>query len=189
MSEEGARCRRGRWLAASPSSRAASKSRPKRPTEVYPAKLEEIRRRHDEGIKKVEDHYPPRSPRSRKNTRKIGASSTSRTTQTKATTQEQYKQTWDKLIKDWTEGMARINGVVGEVRDEAERRFLDWTRPELDGWKPPTEVPPGHAFRRIRASTSTNSPTASPRDPTAQVGADPVRAAGPFAVSRFRARS
>ena len=36
--------------------------------------------------------------------------------------------------------------ILGEVRKEGERRFLDWTKPELDGWKPPIEVPPGMRF-------------------------------------------
>jgi hypothetical protein len=42
--------------------------------------------------------------------------------------------------------MARINDMVTQVREEGERRFLDWAKPELDGWKPPTEVPPGMRF-------------------------------------------
>ena len=42
--------------------------------------------------------------------------------------------------------MARVDQTCREVRDEAERRFLDWSRPELDGWKPPIEVPPGMRF-------------------------------------------
>ncbi len=131
---------------------------------VYPAKLEDIRRRQDEGNKKVEDHYPPRivalKEKYEKDRREVDESYS----QTKATTQQQYKQTWDKLIKDWTEGMARISGVVGEVRDEAERRFLDWTRPELDGWKPPTEVPPGMRFGAFGVDLD-HFPGGAPRDP------------------------
>ena len=113
---------------------------------VYPAKLEDIRRIHDEGMKKVEDKYPPRITALKEKYEKDRRQVDESYQQTKATTQDQYKQTWDKLIKDWTEGMARISGVVGDVRDEAGRRFLDWHRPDLDGWKPPTEVPPGLRF-------------------------------------------
>jgi DNA segregation ATPase FtsK/SpoIIIE, S-DNA-T family len=131
---------------------------------VYPAKLEEIRRRQDEGNKKVEDHYPPKitalKAKYEKDRREVDESNQ----ETKATTQQQYKETWDKLIKDWTEGMARISGVVGEVRDEAERRFLDWHRPELDGWKTPTEVPPGIRFGAFEVDLD-HFPGGAPRDP------------------------
>ena len=113
---------------------------------VYPAKLEQIRRRRDEGDEKgrgplsAPDHRPQGKIRERSaRVRRVESARPRRP-------RRQYKQTWDKLIKDWTEGMARISGVVGEVRDEADRRFLDWNRPELDGWKTPTEVPPGMRF-------------------------------------------
>ncbi len=42
--------------------------------------------------------------------------------------------------------MARVDNTVNEVREEAGRRFLEWGAPELDGWKPPVEVPPGMRF-------------------------------------------
>jgi DNA segregation ATPase FtsK/SpoIIIE, S-DNA-T family len=132
--------------------------------QIYPAKLEDIRRRQDEGNKKVEAHYPPRivalKEKYEKDRRELDESNQ----QTKATTQQQYKQTWDTLIKDWTEGMARISGVVDEVREEAGRRFLDWTRPELDGWKPPTEVPPGMRFGAFEVELD-HFPGGTPRDP------------------------
>ena len=42
--------------------------------------------------------------------------------------------------------MARVDQTVTDVREESGRRFLDWGQPELDGWKPPIEVPPGMRF-------------------------------------------
>ena len=42
--------------------------------------------------------------------------------------------------------MKRIDEALGGVNERASRAFLDWTRPELDGWKPPVEVPPGLRF-------------------------------------------
>jgi S-DNA-T family DNA segregation ATPase FtsK/SpoIIIE len=112
----------------------------------YPARLEEIRRRHDEGLKQVDDKYPPRLKALKE---KYGSDKTAvdeSNQRTKATTKEQYDQAWNNLIKTWTDGMGRINDMVTQVRDEGSRRFLDWARPELDGWKPPTEVPPGMRF-------------------------------------------
>ena len=132
--------------------------------QIYPAKLEDIRRRQDEGNKKVEDHFPPRIVALKEKYEKDRRELDESYQQTKTTTQQQYKQTWDKLIKDWTEGMARINGVVDEVREEGQRRFLDWAKPELDGWKPPTEVPPGIRFGAFEVDLD-HFPNGTPRDP------------------------
>jgi DNA segregation ATPase FtsK/SpoIIIE, S-DNA-T family len=131
---------------------------------LYPAKLDEIRRIHDEAMKKADDKYPPLITALKEKYEKDRRQVDESYQQTKATTQEQYKQTWDKLIKDWTEGMARISGVIGDVRDEAGRRFLEWHRPDLDGWKPPTEVPPGLRFGAFSVDLD-QYPGGSPRDP------------------------
>jgi DNA segregation ATPase FtsK/SpoIIIE, S-DNA-T family len=132
--------------------------------QIYPAKLEVIRQRHDEGIKKVEEHYPPRIAALKEKYEKDRRQVDESYNQTKTTTQQQYKQTWDKLIQDWTDGMARVSGIVGEVRSEDERRFLDWTKPELDGWKPPTEVPPGMRLGAFEVDLD-QFPNGTPRDP------------------------
>jgi energy-coupling factor transporter ATP-binding protein EcfA2 len=131
---------------------------------IYPARLDDIRRRHDEGIKKVEEHYPPRIAALKEKYEKDRRQVDDAYRQTKATTQDQYKQTWDKLIKDWTEGMARVNGIVTEVTEEGQRRFLDWSRPDLDGWKPPTQVPPGMRFGAFEVDLD-HFPNGTPRDP------------------------
>jgi DNA segregation ATPase FtsK/SpoIIIE, S-DNA-T family len=130
----------------------------------YPARLEELRRRHDEGLKQADEKYPPRLKALREkydsDKKELDASNE----RTKATTKEQYDQAWANLIKTWTEGMARINGMVTQVRDEGERRFLDWGQPELDGWKPPTEVPPGMRFGAFDVDLN-QFPNGIPRDP------------------------
>ena len=149
---------------------------------VYPAKLEEIRRRHDEGLKKAEDHYPPRIAALKEKYEKDRRELDESYQQTKATTQEQYKQTWDNLIKDWTEGMARVSGVVGEVRDEAERRFLDWPGRSSTAGSPRPRSRPA-CVSAPSTSISTSFPSGVAARSAAQIGADPVRAAGPLALS------
>ncbi len=60
--------------------------------------------------------------------------------------------------------MSRINDVLVDVQQEAGRRFLDWTIPQLDGWKPPTEVPPGMRFGAFDVDLD-QFPNGIPRDP------------------------
>jgi hypothetical protein len=132
--------------------------------QVYPAKLELLKKIHDEGIKKVEDHFPPRIKALKDKYEKDRRELDEAYHATKTTTQDLYKQTWDKLIHDWTTGMAKISGVVDEVRSENDRRFLDWSRPELNGWKPPSEVPPGMRFGAFTVDLD-HFPNGAPRDP------------------------
>ncbi len=60
--------------------------------------------------------------------------------------------------------MSQISGIIDDVRDEAVRRFLDWGRPELDGWKPPVEVPPGMRLGAFGVDLD-HFPNGTPRDP------------------------
>jgi len=130
----------------------------------YPAKLEEIRKRHDEGIKKAEEHYPPKIAALKDKYEKDRLELDDSYREIKATTKQQYDQTWSKLINDWTSGMGRVSAVVTEVRDEAGRRFLDWTQPELDGWKLPGEAPPGMRFGAFDVDLD-HFPNGRPVDP------------------------
>jgi hypothetical protein len=130
----------------------------------YPARLEKIKTRRDDGLKKTEEHYPPRIVALKEKYEKDRAELDESYRRTKETTKQQYDQAWANLIKSWTEGMARINGVLVDVQEEAGRRFLDWTKPELDGWKPPTEVPPGMRFGAFDVDLS-QFPNGVPRDP------------------------
>ncbi len=130
----------------------------------YPARLETIRRRHDEGLKQADEKYPPRIKAIDDKYRTDKKAFDEAYDRTKSTTKEQYEQAWAALIKNWTEGMARINGTLTEVCQEGERRFLDWGRPELDGWKPPTEAPPGMRFGAFDVDLA-QFPNGIPRDP------------------------
>jgi len=112
----------------------------------YPAILESIRKRFEDSLKKVEDHYPPRIVALKEKYEKDRRELDESYRQIKETTQQLYAQAWNSLIKNWTEGMGQIDNSLREVNEEASRRFLEWARPELDGWKPPTEVPPGLRF-------------------------------------------
>ena len=83
--------------------------------------------------------------------------------------------------------MARIDEALRGVNEEAARRFLDWTQPELDGWKPPTEVPPGLRFGALRRRPRASSPTAS-RATRGSSRCRPTSSCRPSCRSRFRAR-
>ena len=113
---------------------------------TYPARLEQIRVRRDEGLKKADEHFPPRIAALKEKYEKERKELDESYRKTKETTKLHYDQAWSNLIKNWTEGMGRVDQTVNEVRDEAGRRFLEWGLPELDGWKPPVEVPPGMRF-------------------------------------------
>jgi hypothetical protein len=131
---------------------------------TYPVKLEQIRKRHDDGIKTVEEHYPPRIAAQKEKYEKDRRHLDESYAQTKATTKQLHDEAWNNLIKNWTDGIARVNQTVTEVRDESERRFLDWTMPDLDGWQTPTEVPPAMRFGAFRFGLN-EFPNGAPRDP------------------------
>jgi hypothetical protein len=131
---------------------------------TYPAKLQDISRRHDEAAKKVEEQFPPRIVALKEKYEKDRRQLDESYQQIKTNTKQQYDQTWNNLIKDWAEGMGRVGGIIGDVRDEAGRRFLDWTQPELDGWRPPGEVPPGMRFGAFDVDLD-HFPNGTPRDP------------------------
>jgi hypothetical protein len=131
---------------------------------TYPARLEDIKRRRDDSLKKADEHYPPRITALKEKYEKDRVEHDESYRQAKEATQQAYAQAWNTLITNWTEGMSRVDQMVGQVRDEAERRFLDWTKPELDGWKPPTEVPPGMRFGAFDVDLN-QFPNGVPRDP------------------------
>ncbi len=131
---------------------------------TFPAKLDQIRVRRDEGLKKAEEHYPPRITALKEKYESDRRQIDEDYRQTKENTQKQYVIAWNTLIKNWTDGMGRVNQIVEDVREEGERRFLDWTQPELDGWKPPTEVPPGMRFGAFDVDLD-HFPNGIPRDP------------------------
>jgi DNA segregation ATPase FtsK/SpoIIIE, S-DNA-T family len=131
---------------------------------IYPAKLDQIRVRRDEGLKKAEEHFPPRIAALKEKYEKDRRELDESNRKTKETTKFHYDEAWRNLIKNWTEGMARIDQSLREVCEEGERRFLEWGRPELDGWRPPTEVPPGMRFGAFDVDLS-HFPNGIPVDP------------------------
>jgi hypothetical protein len=131
---------------------------------TYPARLDQIRVRRDEGLKKAEEHYPPRIAALKEKYESDRRELDEEYRRTKENTQKQYTIAWNNLITNWTDGMARINQIVEDVRAEGERRFLDWSKPELDGWKPPTEVPPGMRFGAFDVDLN-HFPNGIPVDP------------------------
>jgi DNA segregation ATPase FtsK/SpoIIIE, S-DNA-T family len=132
--------------------------------EKYPARLESLRQRRDEDTKKANEKFPPlitaRKEKYQRDKQELDESYR----KTKEATDALYQEAWNNLIKTWTEGMARIDNTLREVNDEASRRFLEWARPELDGWKPPREVPPGLRFGRFAVDLS-QFPNGIPVDP------------------------
>ncbi len=131
---------------------------------TYPARLDQIRLRRDEGLKKADEHFPPRIAALKEKYEKDRRELDESYRKTKETTKLHYDQAWNNLIKNWTEGMARVDHTVTEVREEAQRRFLEWSEPELDGWKPPIEVPPGMRFGMFDVDL-THFPNGLPVDP------------------------
>ena len=147
----------------SPSFRAASKRRWKRPTKpTRPARADSPapRRGAQEGRRAISPRLAALKEKYEKDRKELDESYR----KTKATTKQHYDQAWANLIKNWTEGMARIDNTLTEVREECQRRFLEWDRPELDGWKPPGEVPPGLRFGAFDVDLS-QFPNGIPVDP------------------------
>ena len=132
--------------------------------QTFPVRLEQIKVRRDEGLKKAEEHYPPRIAALKEKYEKDRRELDESNRKTKETTKFHYDQAWRNLIKNWTEGMARIDQSLREVCEEGERRFLEWSRPELDGWKPPIEVPPGMRFGAFDVDLN-HFPNGVPVDP------------------------
>jgi DNA segregation ATPase FtsK/SpoIIIE, S-DNA-T family len=131
---------------------------------TFPARLDQIRVRRDEGLKKADEQFPPRIAALKEKYEKDRKELDDSYRKTKETTKLHYDQAWSNLIKNWTEGIGRVNQTVSDVREEAQRRFLEWGLPELDGWKTPIEVPPGMRFGMFDVDLS-HFPSGLPVDP------------------------
>jgi hypothetical protein len=130
----------------------------------YPPLLERVRQRRDDDLKKAEEKYPPLIAGRKEKYQKDKQDHDESYRKAKETTDQLYKDAWNSLIKSWTEGMARVDGSLRHVNDEASRRFLEWSAPALDGWKPPSEVPPGLRFGVFAVDLS-QFPNGIPVDP------------------------
>ncbi|HLH27900.1 MAG TPA: hypothetical protein VKW77_03230, partial [Acidimicrobiales bacterium] len=130
----------------------------------YPPLIEQVRQRRDEQMKKIEEVYPARIAARKEKYEKDRKELDEAYLRTKATTDEEYARAWQALINDWTGGMGRIDEALRGVNEEASRRFLDWTQPEVNGWSPPGEVPPGLRFGGFAVDLG-QYPNGVPRDP------------------------
>ncbi len=130
----------------------------------FPPLVEQVRVRRDEQMKKVEEIYPAKIAARKEKYVADKQELDKSHAQIKADTDQEYARAWQALIDDWTGGMGRIDEALRGVNEEAARRFLDWTQPELDGWKPPAEVPPGLRFGGFSVDLS-QYPSGIPRDP------------------------
>ena len=140
------------------------RSSTRRPTSSSPRSSSRSAMRRDEQMKKVEEVYPARIAARKEKYDADKKQLDESYQQTRAATEQEYTRAWQALIDDWTGGMGRIDEALRGVNEEASRRFLDWTQPELDGWKPPTEVPPGLRFGGFAVDLS-QYPSGVPRDP------------------------
>ena len=61
--------------------------------------------------------------------------------------------------------MARVDQTLREVREEAERRFLEWAQARARRLEAAHRGPARHAVRRLRRRSRASSPTACPVDP------------------------
>jgi hypothetical protein len=121
---------------------------------TYPARLNALVQERDEALRQADNHFPPRikalDDEYEQDTRQRRESYRKAT----ETTKQLYDQAWNDLIKTWTDGLARVGSVTGEVNAESARRFLDWENTALDRWNPPTEVPPGLRFGTFKIELS-----------------------------------
>ena len=115
----------------------------------YPARLAELAQTRDAGLKQADDHYPPRIKAVDETYQQDSHRLEESYCKTREATKQQYDNAWNNLIRTWTDGLARVGGVAGDVNKESARRFLDWDKTELDRWIPPAEVPPALPFGKF----------------------------------------
>ncbi len=151
-----------------PRRRRGSSSAQQKPTQEadvkFPARLEQIRERATRTSRRSRSTTRLASPRSRRSTKRTAASSTSRTGRPRRPPSGLRPGVADPDQELDRAAWRRIDDALREVNEEAARRFLDWTQPELDGWKPPTEVPPGLRFGDFAVDLS-QFPNGVPVDP------------------------
>ncbi len=120
----------------------------------YPARLAEAASKRDTNMKRVDEDYPPRIKALDTKYEQDSHQLQDAYRKTTQTTKQQYDQAWSNLIRNWTEGLARVGGLAGEVNEESARRYLDWNRTALDQWTPPAEVPPALPFGTFKIELS-----------------------------------
>ena len=130
----------------------------------YPSRIAEMALKRDADLKRADEHYPPLiqalDAKFEHDTHQLEESFR----KTSQTTKQQYDEAWSNLIRTWTEGLARVGNLAGEVNEESARRFLDWNHADLDQWKPPAEVPPALPFGTFKINLN-DFPGGLPVDP------------------------
>ncbi len=61
-----------------------------------------------------------------------------------------HRKDWDALLARWQAGMETIQAALGEIREEASKRFLLLDGRDGVAWSPAAEVPPGVRFGEVR---------------------------------------
>ncbi|WP_165068799.1 FtsK/SpoIIIE domain-containing protein [Paludisphaera rhizosphaerae] len=118
---------------------------------VYPARLAGLKSKRDEDLKKADSHYPPKIQARKEKHEQETKALTDRIQSEKGATKTAYETAWADLIKSWTDGLAHVGAINSDVNSESARRFLEWDgKEEIDGWKPPEEVPPAMPFGRFK---------------------------------------
>ena len=140
---------------------AGIRNRPKRPTRHTRRGSSRSSVSRDEGLKKAEEHYPPRIAALKEKYEKDRRELDESYRKTKETTKQHYDQAWSNLIKNWTEGMARVDQTVrrSSRRGRAPVPRLDQARARR--LEAADRGPARHAVRRLRRRSRATSPTAS----------------------------
>ncbi|MBV8486854.1 MAG: hypothetical protein JO161_01110, partial [Planctomycetaceae bacterium] len=139
----------------------------------YPAKLTDLAQKRDHALKAADLRYPPLiKTLDEQFASDSGKLKESYRVKWKATKQ-QYAEAWDLLIRTWKEGLARVGGLAGEIREQSSRRFLDWQKTSIEQWTPPRDVPPALRFGTFAIGLS-DFPDGVPTDPRLS-GLEPER--------------
>ena len=171
-----------------PKPRPASSASRQEADVKYPARMAELALKRDADLKRADEHYPPRIKALDVKFEQDSHQLQESFRKTSQTTKQQYDQAWSNLIRTWTEGLARVGGLAGEVNEESARRFLDWDQTALDHWKPPVEVPPALPLGTFTIDLS-DFPSGVPVDPRLKdAGSNAASNCRPWCPFRSRPR-
>ncbi|MBN2022861.1 MAG: hypothetical protein JW809_08695 [Pirellulales bacterium] len=140
-------------------------------TEQSSAALAEIHARRQTALEEADAHYPPRLTElivqrereldrlEEEYTRQLEQWNQARATRTAQLEsqysdqvkeqEDDYRQAWDELSRNWREGMAAFEQGVDELNAATADLFLDWQTREPSQWKPAAENPRAVPFGRV----------------------------------------
>jgi hypothetical protein len=137
----------------------------------YPAMMAELQRVREEALKQADEKYPARLAEARERFERESRELQEKYKQQKATTQRIHDEAWNALASRWRDGLAALGSDVERINEETRRVSLDWTAAELDGWVPPSSIPPALRFGDFVVDLA-EMPQGVPHD-------DRLKAAGP----------